>query len=455
MVTNPKPRHSANVQKKSTIGVEVEFFILNKNGHVVNSADRLLDKLKKTKKDSDISKEVGKNMIEVGCYPGLEGINALQSLSENLETLLYTAEEENLVICPLGTYPGQFNPFTRQTNHYKIEEKLFGRNSYKQASRACGLHIHYALPWGVFNFKKLTLKKLINSKHKQSLVNAYNFLIAVDPAITTFAQSSPFFQGKFIGKDARTLAWRGDQDLKFAPSLYNPFPQYGELPTYQHSGTDLLNLTEKMYRDWINLLLKNGAKEKELPSYKSILEANWTPLRVSYHGTLEQRGMDINTPLIVLALMRVIQNILRAIQENFIQIVVSDRAVEEPFKYGKKTIFIPPFTYVKTELQRLSFYKGLEDEKIFRYCKRLLWLAKEFDGKADAEIFEPLEQMLARKKTVSDDIIALAKKLGHKDLNKLLPNEIAAQIALTYSNKLFKEMVLFRELVKHHINGTK
>ena len=225
---NVRKKRTKGPQKRSTVGAEVEFFILDKNGRMVNEADRLLKKLAENKKQLDIVKEVGYNMIEVGCYPNLEGINILQSLAENLEALLYSAEEENLAICPLGTYPGQFNPRIRQTGNYKIEEKLFGRNVYKQAARSSGTHIHYALPWGVFNFDKLRLKKRINSKHKQSLVNAYNFLLAADPALSTFAQSSPFFQGKFIGKDARALAWRGDKDLKFEPSLYNNFPEYGE-----------------------------------------------------------------------------------------------------------------------------------------------------------------------------------------------------------------------------------
>ena len=287
------------------------------------------------------------------------------------------------------------------------------------------------------------------------MVNAYNFMVAADPALSTFAQSSPFYQGKFIGKDARALIWRGDRDLKFSPTLHGTSPQAGELPPYQHTGTDLINFTEKAYQYWIDFLLNRGIAKKDIPTYKSKLATNWTTLRISHHGTLEQRSMDINTPLIVLALARVIQNIMRAIQENFIKVYVSDQAVDEPFKYLDKSILIPPYTYVKTELQRRALFKGLEDEKIFQYCKRLLWLAKEFGSPADADIFEPLEKMLQTKKTVSDDIISLAKKLGHKKLDQPLANDIAAQIALTYSNKLFKEMVLFRELVKRQVNNGK
>lgn len=436
------------IQKKSTVGAEVEFFILNKKGKVINSADKILNRLKKENKKKDIVSEAGKNMIEVGCYPNAQGVNAMESLLENLETLLYTAEEENLAILPLGTYPGKINPVIRKNSHYKYESKLFGPNTYKLIAQCSGFHVHYSLPWGVFDGKKLKLKKLVNSKHKQSLVNAYNFLTAADPALLTFAQSSPFYQGKYIAKDTRALLWRGDEDINFSPSLYKNFPNFGQLSRYKHTLTDLINFIEKMSKDWEEILRKNKFSKSELVPYPSVLNTNWTPLRINRHGTFEQRGMDINTPLVILAISRVVHNVIKIIQEKFVKVEVSDIAIEQPFKYKNKTIFIPPFTYVKTELQKAAIYKGLEDEGVLRYCKRLLDLAKRFDTKKNEHIFEPLEKMIEQKKTTSDEIIDMAKKLGHKDLNKVLSPAIAAEIALHYSNKLFKEMVLFRELVR-------
>jgi len=444
------PSRTPSVQKRSTIGAEVEFFILSKNGKITNKADRLIKKIGEQDKKLDVAKETGKNMIELGCYPDMENFNTMQSLADNLETLLYVAESEDSVICPLGTYPGKFTPVTRKTDHYLLHEKVLGKRVYKLSARACGLHVHYALPWGVFDFKKLRLKKRVNSKHKDSLVNSYNFLIAADPGLSAFAQSSPFYQGQLVGKDARALIWRGDKDLKFFTSLHNDVPDHGQLPPYKQTCTDLMNFSQKLYDDWLDKLEEAGVTKDRLPKYTSHLVTNWTPLRISRHGTLEQRGMDINTPLVILATSRIIQNILKMIQEKFVSIEISDRAIDEPFKYEKKKIYIPPFTYVKTELQKRAFFKGFEDEVILKYCKRLLWLAKKLGMKREEAIFEPLEKMLAEKKTVADEIISLAKKLGHKDLKKELPAEIASQIALEYSSRLFKEMVLFRELVKSH-----
>ncbi len=436
--------------KKLTIGFEIEFFILDKNGHIVNEADLLLKKIDKKDRDpgSEITYEVGKNMIEVGSYPHENSVDTLLGLIKNIKSLLYTAEEENLIICPLGAYPGKQNPKMRTKSRYKSKEKIFGKTRFKNAGRACGFHMHFELPWGVFDSQKLELKHLVNSKNKEALVNAYNFLIATDPALTTFMQSSPFVQGKYLGKDGRMLIYRGSPELKNPDSLYANYPDFGGLPSYKHTGTNIIDLGQKKFKDWLKILKDAGIKNGAMPKYKSSLETNWTPVKVNPHGTLEQRGMDSNNLLIILAISVILKRILGAIQDEHYKVETSDLAIKEPFKLENKTILIPPDIYVKTELQTAAAYQGLENETLCYYCKRLLWLAKLIDKKADNSIFANLEKMIESKKTVSDEIIARAKKLGHKNLEKELPPEIGAQIAVEHSKKLFEEIVIAEKYAK-------
>lgn len=430
--------------KRLTIGLEVEFFILDKNGKMIDKADYLLNKMKKKNRNpgSEIIKEVGKSMIEVGSYPHESSIDTMQALIKNIKSLLYTAEEEGLKICPLGTYPGKFTPKIRRDVRYKSQEMILGKKRFRKAGRACGFHLHSELPWGVFDKKKLKLKKLINSKNKESLVNAYNFLIAVDPAIATFMQSSPFYQGKYLGKDSRMIIYRGSQELEYPDSLYYNYPEFGGLPSYKHTGTNIIDLIEQKHKQWLKLLKEAGVKKNNIPDYKSVLDIGRAPVKVNSHGTLEQRGMDMNHLLIILSISVVLRRILRAIQDDHFKIISSDVAIKEPFKLEKKTIYIPPDIYVKNELQKACAYKGFSNEAIWYYCKRLLWLAKLLYKKERSDMFKNLEQMIEERKTVSDRIIEQAKKLGHNDLNKELPNDIAAQIALEHSKQLFQEIVL-------------
>ena len=437
--------------KRSTLGFEVEFFILDHNGKLSNEADSLLKKIEEKKRNphSEIIPECSKNIIEVGSYPSVETSNTVEALIDNLKLLLYTAEEQNLMICPLATYPGKGSPKIRSSvPKYKAEEILFGQKRYKMAGSCTGFHFHYALPWGVFNQKKLTLKKLINSKNKQSLVNAYNFLIAIDPALTTFMQSSPFFKGRHLAKDCRLLIWRGGDIFNYPDGLYATQPRFGALPSYEHTGTDLINLINLRYDDWLKILKEGGVKESEMPKYHSVLDTNWTPVRINSHGTIEQRGMDINHLLIMASVSIVISSVLKAIQEDYIKVECSDIAVCEPFKIDKKTIYIPPDTYVINELQKLSAYKGLESEVMWYYCKRLLSLVKILEGKKIEWLLEPLDKMIKDKMTVSDEIMAEAKKLGYENYKKPIPNEIAAEIAINHSKRLFKEIVLVQKFLE-------
>jgi len=436
--------------KKSTLGFEVEFFILNKNGQMVNEADLLLKKIEEKKRNpnSEIIPECSENIIEVGSYPSTETTSTIEALIDNLKLLLYTADEQNLMICPLATYPGKAAIKIRSNvPKYRAEEILFGKKRYRMAGSCTGFHFHHALPWGVFSQKKLALKKLINSKNKQSLVNAYNFLVAADPALTTFMQSSPFFRGRQLAKDCRLLIWRGGDVLNYPDGLYATQPKFGALPTYEHTGTDIINSINLRYDGWLKILQAGGVKESEMPKYHSVLDTNWTPIRINSHGTIEQRGMDINHLLIMTSVSVVIKSVLQAIQEDYINVECSDIAINEPFKFEKKTIYIPPDTYVINELQKLSAYKGLESEVMWYYCKRLLWLVKILEGKNVEWLLEPLEKMIKDKKTVADEIISQAKKLGYDNFKKVMPNEIAAEIAVEHSKRMFKEIVLVQKMI--------
>ncbi|MBI5221436.1 MAG: hypothetical protein HY979_01375 [Candidatus Magasanikbacteria bacterium] len=443
-----------SVLKKSTLGFEVEFLILDKNGQVSDKADVLLDKLAEKNRDphSEIVKEVAKNIIEVGSYHDVDSVNTLQALLNNIQLLLYTADELNLAICPLATYPGKFTPKIRQDLRYKVQMSLFGQKRFLAAGRVVGYHFHYALPWGVFNQKKLTLKKLINSKNKQSLVNAYNFLVAADPAITTFMQSSPFYQGRYLGKDARLLVYRGSKELEYPDGLYSDFPQFGALPMYAHTGTNIIDRINTRHHDWFEALKASGVREADFPKYKSILDTNWTPVKLNKHGTLEQRGMDMNHLVLLESVSFLLSRVLKAIQENFVKVETADFAIDEPFKIEKDTIYIPPDTYVIKELQKLSVYKGMESDVMWYYCKRLVWLVRILEGKRfDDWLLEPLDEMIKNRKTVSDEIIEQAKQLGYTNYKKVMPKEIAAQIAIDHSQRLFKEIVLAQKYIDEYL----
>jgi len=451
-MTPKKSQKKGQTRKRFTTGFEVEFFIIDKNtGAIAHGADEILEKVIKDSKGEthNIAKESAKNLIEVGSYPDVDGANTMTNLIEGLKQLLYVADELGLAIVPLGTYPGKFKPSVRSDGNYKVLEKLHGKHRFQISGRCAGYHCHNSLPWGVFDSKSLMLKNLAKSKNQERMVNAYNLLIAIDPALTTFMQSSPFYQGKYIAKDSRMVIYRGGETFDIAPQgVYTSAPRFKTLPAYEHSGTDIISSIEKRHKEIIHAMHEAGISEKKMPKYRSILNPNWMPVKVNPHGTLEQRGMDMNHLPLVLSTSVLIWRILHHVQEGGYVVVPHDRAKSEPFKLEDKTIYIPPDVHVREHLQKLSALKGLESDEIYTYCKRLVALVKTLDGEKVQWLVKPLETMLEERQTTSDRIVAQAKSLGHKDLKKTLPQKIVAEIVKTHSKQMFADIVLLQKMIE-------
>lgn len=436
--------------KKFTIGFEVEFFVIDKEGRVSPGADKILAKIVEKTKSHEVTKECAHNLIELGSYPNIEGTDTMKSLLAGLKLLLESANEAGYSILPLGTYPGKFTPEMRKDPRYRVQTKLFGETRFQIAGRVAGYHCHYALPWGVFDSQKLTLKELSISKNQEYLVNAFNFLIAADPALTTFMQSSPFYQGRHFAKDTRMLVYRGSEELGYPRGLYNNLPTFGSLPAYVHAGADLLSRIRDRNDSWLKSLTDIGVRGASF--YRSILDTNWAPVKINAHGTFEQRGMDMNRLPILLSVSLLLQIILRHIQDGNLKVVPHDSAKTEPFAFDKhaKTIRIAPDTHVRKYLQHAAAHEGLDNDDIYYYCRRLLALAKILGGKELDELLKPLGDMLAERKTTADIILAEARSLGYKDKRKLLPQSIASQIALTHARQMSEDIVNLEKMIEEY-----
>jgi hypothetical protein len=444
---NEIPRPSL---KKFTIGFEVEFFVIDKEGRPAPGADKILAKVEEKSRAHAVTKECAQSLIELGSYPNREGTDTMKSLLEGLKLLVESADEAGYGILPLGTYPGKFTPEMRKDPRYRVQDKLFGKTRFQIAGRVAGYHCHYALPWGVFDAQKLSLKELSDSKNQEYLVNAFNFLVAADPALTTFMQSSPFYQGRRLAKDSRMLVYRGSEELGYPKGLYAELPAFGSLPAYVHAGTDLIHRIAERHRAWKETLAGAGVRESAMPKYRSVLDTNWTPVKVNAHGTFEQRGMDMNRLPVLLSVSLLLQVILRHIQDGNLKVVPHDSAKAEPFALDErtKTIRIAPDTHVRKHLQKAAAYDGLANDDVYHYCRRLLALAKTLGGKELEEPLKPLADMLAARKTTADEIIAQARSLGYRDMRKLLPQSVASEIALSHSRQMLEDITVLEAMIE-------
>lgn len=432
-------------------GMEFELMTLDSQGRVTNGQETMLKSVKKSYPGIDICKEVGKNMIELNSFPHAQVTNIMEKAMEDFESTLYAAEKEDIVLYPLGTYPGKFTPKFNKDPGYKIKEQIFGKTRFSIAGRCIGLHCHYTLPKGVFDWSTKSLKRLINSKNKQLMMNTYNLFIAMDPALMTFSQSSPYYQGKHLGKNSRAIVYRGGAPLDYPQGLYANLELFGQLGPYKYTGTDLIQIIGQRFEEWTDMVKKLDTNLKVFAKHGSILDTTWNPVKINSHGTLEQRGMDMNYPQYIIAIAMMIKHIAKEVQENEIYVTPSDIGMNEPFKREGDKIYIPPHTHVRFDLQRKAAYEGLDNKEIYKYCNGLYKLAKAVVPNAKYNFLEPIEKMISARMTVSDKLLKDAKKLG-VDPKKGPTDTQSAELALRWSKDLFKEVVLTKKAL-HSLNG--
>ena len=195
----------------------------------------------------------------------------------------------------------------RDKGLYKIKKLLFAEK-YDLTGECVGFHLHHALPEGSFQASSKNLKAVINAKTKKSLVEAYNLSIAIDPVLTTFMQSSPFYRGKHLGKDSRMIVYRGGKVLGYTEGLYaEHLEEFGALPEYKLSESDLMDMIIERYADWKKAIRDAAPEIVDLAQYESILETNWSPVKINPHGTIEMRGMDMSLPSLMFSISVVLK----------------------------------------------------------------------------------------------------------------------------------------------------
>jgi carboxylate-amine ligase len=436
--------------KRSMTGLEFESHVIDEAGKISYKGYNLVRKIKKSYPEIDIVKECGKNMIEINCYPDIKTYNPALELINGIQRTIKIAKNNKLRIYPFGTYPGSYPPrFTPSPDgKYKIQERIFGAEKFGFATKVVGFHHHYAFPKGVFDEKRKKLKLLLDSKLKRSLLNSYNFEIAIDPILVLLSQSSPFLDGKLIGKDARILAYRGGKKLGYN-GMYSNFQQFGGLPPYKQTATDLIRSLNKRKQRWRRLIKKADPSADMRKLYPIDLDISWNPVKINKHGTLEHRGMDANYLSVLLGISALVKFCLKKIQREFVEAIPSDIGIDEPFKIRRGIMFIPPHTHVRNVLQRASAYDGFQNDELYEYAKKFYRFAKSVSPEHYYPLFWKIEDMLKKRKSVSDEIIEYSKRKGYITKAGTISNRNSRALAIYLSGKFEKDLKETKKIVRN------
>ncbi|MFT4303552.1 MAG: hypothetical protein ACMXYG_03235 [Candidatus Woesearchaeota archaeon] len=433
--------------KHSQTGLEVEIHLIDLKGSPCYRAQELIDEVKRRYPDIQIVKECAKNLIEFGCYPDTDTHNPIMEIMNSVQKTIEVAKEMGILLYPFGTYPGKLLVNYSDGGKYEVQKKIYGEKKFELATKVAGFHHHHVLPKGVFDYEKKDIKVLIDSKLGRSMLSCYNFEIAIDPIVTLFTQSSPFIEGKRLGKDSRMIVYRGGKKLDYKNGLYSKYQQFGGLPPYKQTATDLMNSLHRRRDKWKKLIKDNGENPDKL--YPNELDIGWNPVKLNKHGTIEQRGMDMSYFSTIVPVTIILRECLHKIQQHYLDVIPTDLGMTKPFLEQNGLLLIPPHTQVRNNLQKASAYEGFENEELVLYTKKFLSFAKTITNDSYKPLIKILEQRIKKRKSVSDEIIQYAKKKGFSDE---LNQKQAAKIALVFSRRfeldLQKTINLLNQIVK-------
>lgn len=419
--------------KRHMVGFETEMLILEDNGAVSSRANDLIERAKTACLKYPVHKDYTYNMIEIASTANVKVTKGAHGWLSTVEQLIDMTKGMGVRIYPYGTYHGTHIPASRTDRYYRMCEDILGPSRYTFATgHVLGFHFHYCLPYGTFNRSTSGLKHLFKSRYKEQLLSIYNAIIAMDPAVTNFMESSPFVDGNFIAKDSRLFLYRGMRMRKGGDSirgLYYDMPLFGRLPRYCQTISDLIMLIRQRFETWKELVEERHPEYADVVASRHPLQFNWGPLRVNRVGTFEYRGLDMNQPSNMIGTSLLIKYFLHMIRRDDLRVLPSDTGIKEPFRVEGDTIHVPPFAYVNEVLQYKSALDGLADEEVFRYTRSLANLAlREVPIKKDPAISR-IKKMLSERKTKSDEIIETVIKAGHSPYEKL-DESFARELAL-------------------------
>jgi len=428
------------VQRKSMVGLEVEFFVIDEDGKPVNESDKILKHFEGKRLAKYIKPEISKGMLELIAAPNRSVRGCALAFMENLVELTEATEKLGLRLLPIGAHPGKDNPALRKSLWYDAKKAVLGVEDTKREGKICGFHFHYTLPEGIVEKESQRIKSLKRSKTREIFLQQYNLLVAADPVMLTFCQSSPIWDSRFYAKDTRVLVYR-DMHLKKGPidihGLHYYLPMFGSLPKYEFTLADLRMMADMKKNEWLKLLESKRFPTNEIAGYPA-LKFMWGPLRVNKIGTFEYRGPDMNHPLNIFSTMSLLRYALEAIETHEYEALPSDIGIDEPFVLEDNIIHLPPHTTLKY-LEFRSITEGFESINVYKYASSFVNLVAKISGKKKSRNLEPIKKMLNEKKTVSDEMLALAKKNDYS-LEEELPGEMINYLALYQANKFYSEM---------------
>jgi gamma-glutamyl:cysteine ligase YbdK (ATP-grasp superfamily) len=370
------------------MGLEQEFFLVDRKGELCDLADLFLWKCREAARARGLDPrcfvaESVNSLVEITTPPSYGVGEMVRHYLGNLELALEVASELGLALYPLGTYPLPISPALRDDPGYKLKAGIIGHGRFSHAGRCAGVHLHLELPAGtVWPDVKASLGAPASAQRE--LLGLYNLATALDPALVALTRACPFYEGKTNGFAARTVHYRGILGFE---GLYTNLHEVGGLSPYASRVEDLIDQQRAHYRAWFAAMDLAGVERRLFAQADGNLHrASWNPVRLSRHGTVEIRSMDANFPEMVLAVCALIRGVAERVRHESLEVRQSRGVLTlEP---DGDLLRVPIFSYLNGELLGAAATSGVLDQRVEAYVDSVVRFASPYLEEPD--LIEPL-----------------------------------------------------------------
>lgn len=394
------------VERRRRIGLEQEFFLVDRSGELSHQADDFLVACKEIAIQQNLNPtyfvpEFVKSMVEINTPPAHNAADLAKIYVQHLKIAWQAARSLDLRLYPLSSYPLHIMPIMRDRPAYHMQARVLGSDRYLHAGKCTGTHLHLEAPPGSLN-TRVGVAYDSTAQEQAELLNTYNLATALDAALIALSRACPFYEGAAIGLASHTIRYRGSEKFGWE-GVFTQLPILGGLRPYAHSIEELVELQFERHYDWLTALDRAGIdRQIFFDTGGNLLKSAWNPVRLNPIGTVEIRSIDSNYPMVVLAILSLVYHAAHRVWQE--QLTVRPHPEATRFELEGDRLWVPSFDNLNGQLLYAAATEGIKHPGVNEYVDSILNFALA-DGGAGAQFLANLRSELDQYQTIESEIL--------------------------------------------------